>query len=281
MIGRIGVFVYGVVAYLIGAGAYFIGLSGFLGNFLGPLSIDQGPVTPFGLALLINIGLIVLFGLPHSLMARRSFKRWWTKIIPPAAERSTFMLQSGLLVLLLIWQWRPLPGVIWQVESGLAQTLIWVVFWCGWLIALIATFLINHFELTGLQQVYAHLRGRSAQSPAFRTPFLYKVVRHPMQFGVLLAVWATPRLTVGHLVFALGMTIYILIGLYFEERDLVRYFGQEYEAYRAATPQLIPRPWPLRRSCQRRSRGDRIRHPGSSMAARDNAGVPGSRTSVE
>jgi protein-S-isoprenylcysteine O-methyltransferase Ste14 len=248
MIGRIGIFVYGVGAYLIGASAYFIGLSGFLGNFLGPLSINQGPVTPFGQALLINIALIVLFGLPHSLMARRSFKRWWTRIIPPAAERSTFMLQSGLFVLLLIWQWRPLPGVIWQVESAVGQTLIWTVFWSGWVIALIATFLINHFELTGLQQVFAHLRGRPAQPLAFRTPFLYKVVRHPMQLGVLLAVWATPRLTVGHLVFALGMTIYIVIGLYFEERDLVRHFGQEYEAYRAATPQLIPRLWPLRRS---------------------------------
>ncbi|HMQ32250.1 MAG TPA: methyltransferase [Chloroflexaceae bacterium] len=252
MSGRIAIAAYGVVCYLVGAGAYFIGLAGFVGNFLGPYSIDAGPPTSPGLALLVNGGLIVLFGLPHSLMARRGFKRWWTRLVPPAAERSTFMLQSGLMALLLIWQWRPLPGVIWSVEGTPAAPLLWAVFWLGWLIALIATFLINHFELTGLQQVYAHLRGLPAAAPGFRTPFLYRVVRHPMQLGVLLAFWATPRMTVGHLVFALGMTAYILVGLFFEERDLVRAFGRQYEAYRAATPMLIPRPWPRRRPAAER-----------------------------
>jgi methanethiol S-methyltransferase len=247
MPGRIAIFAYGVICYLVGAGAYFIGLSGFLGGFLGPYSINQGPATPFILALLINSGLIVLFGLPHSLMARPRFKRWLTQRIPPAAERSTFMLQAGLLTLLLIWQWRPMPDVIWSVEHSAAAPVIWAIFWAGWLIALISTFLINHFELTGLQQVYAHLRGRVATAPSFRTPLLYKIVRHPMQLGVLMAFWATPRMTVGHLVFALGMTTYILIGLYFEERELVRTFGRQYEAYRATTPQLIPRPWPAAR----------------------------------
>lgn len=247
MTGRIAIAVYGGVCYLVGAGAYFVGLAGFLGNLLGPSSIDAGPATPFGLALLINLGLIVLFGLPHSLMARRGFKRWWTRVIPPAAERSTFMLQSGLLALVLIWQWRPMPGTIWRVEHGAAAAAIWAVFWAGWLIALTATFLINHFELTGLQQVYAHLRGRAAAAPGFRTPLLYRVVRHPMQLGVLLAFWATPHMTAGHLVFALGMTAYILVGLHFEERDLVRAFGRQYEAYRAATPMLIPRLWPAPR----------------------------------
>lgn len=247
MSGRIALFIYGVACYVVGAGAYFIGLGGFLGNFLGPLSIDRGPAASLVPALLVNISLIVLFGLPHSLMARRGFKRWWTTVIPPAAERSTFMLQSGLLALLLVWQWRPLPGVIWSVESPAAVALIWAVFWTGWLIALIATFLISHFELTGLEQVYAHLRGRAIAAPTFRTPFLYKLVRHPMQLGVLLAFWATPRMTVGHLVFAVGMSVYILIGLQFEERELLRLFGRQYQEYQATTPQLLPRLWPARR----------------------------------
>lgn len=237
---KLTIFIYGIISYLIGAGAYFIGLGGFLGNFLGYYSVDAGPETPLLPALLINVGLMVLFGLPHSLMARQSFKRWWTKIIPPAAERSTFMLQSGVLALLLIWQWRPLTQSVWQVENPLGSNLIWGLFWLGWLIAFISTFLINHLELTGLQQVYAHLRGKKPAAPSFRTPFLYRIVRHPMQLGVLMAFWAAPHMTLGRLVFALGMTTYILIGLYFEERDLVRRFGETYRVYQRRTPQLVP-----------------------------------------
>jgi protein-S-isoprenylcysteine O-methyltransferase Ste14 len=264
MSGRIALFIYGIACYLVGAGAYFIGLGGFLGNFLGQLSIDRGPAAPFVPALVVNIGLIVLFGLPHSLMARRGFKRWWTTIIPPAAERSTFMLQAGLLTLVLIWQWRAMPGVVWSVESPVAAALIWAVFWAGWLIALIATFLISHFELTGLEQVYAHLRGRAIAAPSFRTPLLYKLVRHPMQLGVLLSFWATPHMTFGHLVFAIGMSAYILIGLHFEERELLRLFGRQYEEYRATTPQLLPRLWPARRAAQ--SRPDTIQPDGQAEA---------------
>lgn len=239
---KLMIFGYGLIGYLIGAGAYFIGLGGFAGNFLGPYSIDGGPETALLPAVLINLGLIVLFGLPHSLMARRSFKRWWTQFIPAAAERSTFMLQSGLMALLLVWQWRPITHTLWQVEQPLGSGLIWGLFWLGWLIAFISTLLINHFELTGLQQVYAHLRGQTPAPPRFRTPFLYKLVRHPMQFGVLLAFWATPHMTVGHLMFAVGMTSYILIGLYFEERDLVRHFGETYRDYQRRTPKLLPLP---------------------------------------
>lgn len=237
---QISIVIYGVICYLIGAGAYFIGLGGFLGNFLGYYSVDSGPETPLMIALLVNVGLMVLFGLPHSLMARRSFKQRWTKIIPPAAERSTFMLQSGLMALLLIWQWRPMTQTVWQVEHSLGSTLIWSLFWLGWLIAFISTLLINHFELTGLQQVYAYVRGRTPISPNFRTPFLYKIVRHPMQLGVLIAFWTAPHMTLGHLVFAVGMTAYILIGLYFEERDLVHRFGDTYREYQHTTPKLIP-----------------------------------------
>lgn len=209
---------------------------------IGPLYVYEGPESPVMAALFINVGLMVLFGLPHSLMARRSFKQWWTKIIPPAAERSTYMLQSGLMALLLIWQWRPITQTVWQVENSVGSTLIWGLFWLGWLIAFISTLLINHFELTGLQQVYAYLRGQPATPLNFRTPFLYKIVRHPMQLGVMIAFWAAPHMTVGHLIFAVGMTTYILIGLYFEERDLVRRFGDTYREYQHTTPKLIPLP---------------------------------------
>jgi protein-S-isoprenylcysteine O-methyltransferase Ste14 len=192
--------------------------------------------------LVINLGLIFLFGLPHSLMARQGFKRRWTKIVPPAAERSTYMLQSGLLTLLLIWQWRPMPAPLWQIDNAVVSFTLWAIFGLGWLIALGSTFLINHFELGGLQQVYAHLRGKEIPSPQLRTPFLYKWVRHPLQFGALVAFWSTPHMTVGRLLFATGMTLYILIGLYFEERDLVRQFGEAYREYQKRTPMLIPLP---------------------------------------
>jgi methanethiol S-methyltransferase len=239
---RMTIFVYGLICYLIGAAAYFVGLSGFLANLFGPYSIDAGREAPFVTALLINVGLIVLFGLPHSLMARPGFKQWWTRLVPPAAERSTFMLQAGLLALFLIWQWRAMPDLIWSVTQPLANSLIWGLFWLGWLIALIATFLINHFELTGLQQVYAYLRGNKPTPPGFKTPFLYKIVRHPMQLGSMLAFWAAPQMSIGRLVFALGMTAYILVGLYFEERDLVHRFGDTYRDYQQATPKLVPLP---------------------------------------
>jgi methanethiol S-methyltransferase len=239
---RITISVYAIVCYLIGAGAYFVGLNGFMANLLGPFSIDQGVEATLPTALAVNVSLIVLFGLPHSLMARSGFKQWWTRIIPPAAERSTFMLQAGLLALLLIWQWRAIPITIWRIEHPAVSGLIWSLYVLGWVIAFIATFLINHFELTGLQQVYAHQRGRTPAPPAFRTPFLYRVVRHPMQMGVLITFWAAPHMTVGRLVFAIGMTIYIVIGLYFEERDLEQRFGEAYREYQHTTPRLIPLP---------------------------------------
>lgn len=232
---RITIFLIGIIGYVVGAGAYFGGIIGFL---TGLLCCTKS--APFGEALLINLGLIVLWGLPHSLMARQSFKRRWTKIVPKAIERSLFMLQAGLLMMVLIWQWREMPGVVWHVEDAVGRGLLWMLFTLGWVIAFIATLLINHFELTGLQQTWAYLRGKEALAPSFRTPFLYKVVRHPMQFGVLLAFWAAPTMTVGRLLFALGMTAYILIGLQFEERDLLRYFGDRYRAYQATTPMLIP-----------------------------------------
>lgn len=232
---RIAIFLVGIAGYLVGAGAYFGGIIGFLTGLL-----DNGKTAPFGTALLINVGLIILWGVPHSLMARQGFKRHWTQIVPKPMERSVYMLQAGLLMVLLIWQWRTMPGIVWHVENPVGRGLLWMLFGLGWVIAFIATMLINHFELTGLQQTWAYLRGKEAVPPSFRAPFLYKVVRHPMQFGVLIAFWSAPTMTVGRLVFALGMTAYILIGLRFEERDLLRYFGDKYRAYQATTPMLIP-----------------------------------------
>lgn len=236
------IFIYGLNSYLVGALAYFVGFGGFLANLLGVYSIDAGRQAPLAEALLIDIGLIALFGLPHTLMARKRFKKWWTRIIPPAAERSTFMLHAGVLALLLIWQWRAIPAVLWEISHPVFSLLIWGFYWMGWGIAFLATFSINHFELTGLQQVYANLRGREAAPAVFKTPWLYRIVRHPMQLGVLIAFWIVPQMTVGRLVFALGMTCYILIGLHFEERDLVRAFGDRYRAYQHEVPRLIPFP---------------------------------------
>jgi protein-S-isoprenylcysteine O-methyltransferase Ste14 len=232
---RYAIFAVGILGYLVGASVYFGGIIGFLTGLL-----CCSKTAPFGQALLINVGLMVLWGLPHSLMARQSFKRRWMKVVPQAIERSIYMLQAGLLMALLIWQWRAMPGVVWHVAQPAARALLWALFGLGWVMAFIATVLINHFELTGLQQTWAYLRNREAQSPDFRTPFLYKVVRHPMQLGVLIAFWAAPTMTVGRLVFALGMTAYILIGLRFEERDLLRRFGQRYRTYQARTPMLVP-----------------------------------------
>jgi len=236
------IFIYGLLCYLIGATAYFAGFGGFLANLLGPYSIDAGREAPFIQALLINLGLIVLFGLPHSLMARQGFKKWWTRLIPVAAERSTYMLQAGLLALLLIWGWRAMPTVLWQIEGALLNKLMWSVYWLGWFFAFLGTLAINHFELAGLQQVYAYLRGVEPKPVDFKVPWLYRIVRHPIQLGALIAFWAASQMTAGRLVFALGMSTYMLIGLYFEERDLVRRFGDQYRAYQKQTPKLLPLP---------------------------------------
>lgn len=240
MVKRSPILLFGIICYLIGASAYFIGFGGFLANLLGDYSIDIGAQTSIPAAIAINVGLILLFGVPHSLMARESFKRIWTRLIPCSMERSTYMLQAGLLAALLIWQWQAIPVTIWKIDHSLLQTMIWGLYWSGWGIAFIATFLINHFELTGLQQVYAYFRGQDPTPPKYRTPFLYKIVRHPMQLGVIIAFWSTPHMTLGRLVFAVGMTGYILVGLYFEERDLLRRFGQTYREYQQTTPMLLP-----------------------------------------
>ena len=247
------IFVYGVVSYLIFF-ACFLYLIGFLSNWLVPKSIDSGepgsitgPILP---ALLVNLGLMALFGLQHSIMARPGFKAWWTRIVPKAAERSTYVLLSSLLLILLYWQWRPFPTELWQVDHWLGQAIFWVLMGVGVSLILISSFLINHFELFGLQPVYLHLRSAKPAPIHFGTPLLYRLVRHPLHLGTTIVLWATPTMTVGHLLFAVVMTIYIVIGIHYEERDLVRHFGDTYREYQRKTPMLAPG---LRRRAEQRN----------------------------
>ena len=219
--------------------AVFLYMVGFLANVFVPKSIDSGPEGAFGNALLINAGLLVLFGISHSVMARPTFKRWWTGIVPSTVERSTYVLVSNLFVMLLLWQWRPMTGVIWQVEASAARTTLWAIFGFGWLLIVFSSLLINHFDLFGTRHVWLHLRGKEYTSPKFGTPILYRHVRHPLYVGWLLAFWVTPTMTTGHLVFSIGTTLYILIAIYFEERNLVEAHS-EYADYRSRVPMLIP-----------------------------------------
>jgi protein-S-isoprenylcysteine O-methyltransferase Ste14 len=233
-------FVYGAVAYAFFL-ATFLYAIGFIGNVFVPKSIDTGLSTPIGQALIVNLLLLAVFAVQHSAMARRSFKAWWTRIVPPAVERSTFVLASTLALALLLWQWRPIAEpVVWHVHNALSVKLVWVVFWLGWALLFTSTFLINHFELFGLSQVVANLSGSALPAPEFRTPFLYRYVRHPLYLGFLLGFWATPVMTAGHLLFAIGCTGYILIGIWFEERDLVAQFGERYLRYRRQVGMLVP-----------------------------------------
>lgn len=237
---KIFVFAYGVICYLLFFGTFLYAI-GFVGNVLVPKSLDSTPTLPFGQALLINVGLLSLFALQHSLMARPAFKQWWTTFVPPPTERSTYVLFSSLALLLLFWQWQPLGGVIWRTEHATGRFLLYGLFACGWLLVLVSTFLINHFDLFGLRQVYLYLRGEEYTSPQFATPWLYKQVRHPLYVGWFVAFWATPTMTVAHLVFALLTTGYILIAIQLEERDLLTTHGQAYAQYRRRVPMLIPR----------------------------------------
>ena len=236
---------YGVAAYLFFL-ATFLYAIGFVANIPGLKTIDGGAGGDGIAAWIINIVLLGLFAVQHSVMARQGFKRWWTRIVPKPVERSTFVLAASLVLALLIWQWRPIPGTIWIVEDSIGRALLIGVFWLGWIVVLVATFLLNHFELFGLQQVYDHWRNRSVAPPTFKTPALYKYVRHPIYLGFVLAFWATPHMTQGHLLFAIATTGYILIGIFFEERDLVAQFGDQYRRYRQRVPMLFP--WPGRRA---------------------------------
>ena len=233
-------FAYGVANHVMFLGVY-AWMAGFVGNFLVPRSIDNAIQSPIGWAIAINLGLIALFGLQHSIMARPSFKKVWTRIIPQPIERSTYMLATNLVVVLLLWQWRSIETVVWHVEGTVGRTILWSLFATGWLAVPLVTLLINHFDLFGLRQVWMHLKGQKYEHLPFRVPSVYKKVRHPLYVGWIIAFWATPTMTVGHLLFAAGMTAYILIAIRFEERNLVDHFGPAYEEYRKRVPKLIPR----------------------------------------
>lgn len=221
--------------------ATFLYLIGFVGNLpYLPTTVDRGPQAAVGGAILINIALIAGFGIQHSIMARPAFKAAWTRIVPHALERSVYVLASSLVLILLFAFWCPLPDVVWMV-SGPAAIVLWVLFALGWATVLLSTFLINHFELFGLQQVWLNLTGRTARPPEFRTPFLYRLVRHPLYLGFLIAFWATPVMTFGHLLLAVGMSAYILIAIPIEEGDLIDIFGDRYLDYKARVGSLIPK----------------------------------------
>lgn len=236
---RVLVFVYGVVSYAIFFGT-FCYAAGFVGNIFVPKSIDSAPTAPLATALLVNAALLGLFAVQHSVMARQGFKRMITKFIPKAAERSTFVLLASLCLILMFWKWEPIGGVIWDVQNPAGRAVLYSLFAFGWLLVLVTTFLINHFDLFGLRQVWLYLRGKEYRPVGFVMPVVYKFVRHPLYLGFLFGFWATPTMTVAHLVFALATTGYILIAIQLEERDLLREHGDKYASYRRQVPMLIP-----------------------------------------
>jgi protein-S-isoprenylcysteine O-methyltransferase Ste14 len=234
-------FLYGVVAY--GAClASLLYLIGFSGNVLVPKSVDVGASAPLAEALAMNLLLLGLFAVQHSVMARRTFKRLWTRIVPQAIERSTFVVATSVVLGLLFWRWLPIPTpIIWRVDNAAAAQLLWAAFWAGWIVVLVSTFLINHFELFGLQQVLARLTGREVPESQFKTPLFYRYVRHPLYLGLLLSFWSVPVMSTGHLLFSTGASVYIFVGIWFEERDLIVQFGERYRRYSAEVGMLVPR----------------------------------------
>jgi protein-S-isoprenylcysteine O-methyltransferase Ste14 len=239
--GGILAVLYGIVAYVIFLVTFAYAIA-FVGDIIVPKTVDSGTPGPLMEALIVNVVLLGIFAVQHSVMARQGFKRWWTRIVPKSVERSTFVVFATAALALLLWQWRPMPAVIWSVQDPIAIAVIQGVFWLGWGILLLSTFLLNHFELFGLRQVVAKLMGWKLPEPQFRTPFLYKRVRHPLYLGFILGFWATPTMTMGHLLLAVGTTGYVFIGIFFEERDLINMFGDQYRRYRRQVSMLIPLP---------------------------------------
>jgi protein-S-isoprenylcysteine O-methyltransferase Ste14 len=236
---RIVAFLYGLAAYLV----FFITILyaiGFVTGLLVPKSIDTGSVVPVAEALIVNVLLISLFAVQHSVMARKQFKEWWTRYVPKSVERSTYVLLASLTLVLLFWQWRPIPTVVWQIADPQLAMAVMVLSFVGWVLVFTSTFLINHFELFGMHQVTNNLVGRPMPPVRFKTPMLYKMVRHPIYLGFIIAFWAAPAMTAGHLLFAAVTTAYIFVGILLEERDLVEQFGEEYRRYRQRVAMIVP-----------------------------------------
>ncbi len=240
---RLGVLAYGGLCYLFFL-ATFLYAIGFVGNFAVPKSIDSGPDAPPIRAAVVDVLLLGLFAVQHSVMARPWYKRWSAAAVPPSVERSTYVLASSVALIVLYWLWRPLPGVVWEVRHPAAAAALWALFGVGWAVVLIATFQIGHFDLFGLRQVALYTQCRPYEPPPFREPALYRAVRHPIMLGFVVAFWSTPVMTLGHLLFAVTTTAYIVVGVRFEERDLVGAHGASYEAYRRRVPMVFPWPRP-------------------------------------
>jgi methanethiol S-methyltransferase len=237
--GRFIAFLYGLASYVV----FFVTILyaiGFVSGLVVPKTIDKGTVVPIAEALIVNLLLMSIFAIQHSVMARKQFKQWWTKFVPAPVERSTYVLFASLALILLFWQWRPIPALVWQIADPQIAMVVTGLSLVGWLIVFTSTFLINHFELFGLHQVASNLSDRSMPAPRFRTPLYYQFVRHPIYLGFIIAFWAAPTMTVGHMLFAAVTTAYILVGILLEERDLVDLFGDEYRRYKGRVSMLVP-----------------------------------------
>ena len=238
---RIIFFLYGFVSYLIVLATFAYAIA-FVGNYIALKTIDSGYQGGTSAVIIVNLLLLSLFAIQHSVMARLSFKKWWTKIVPKPIERSTYVLLTSIVLILLFYFWRPMPEVIWNTQKTILAPVLTTLYFFGWFVVLSGTYLINHFNLFGLQQVFRNLKNQEQLYPKFVTPLYYKIVRHPLMVGFIIAFWSAPVMTVGHLIFAFATTGYILIAIQLEERDLVRYHGEAYKRYQREVSQIIPMP---------------------------------------